>query len=161
VLRKRHLIAAGLAAAAAIIPLAAAPASADPGGPGGPGGGGGPGGPGGGGGYGYGNLVVSPNPVVEDDNGGVSFVLEGYGLSPLMHYELASPGLNAACTGGDTLRDPQADYDGNFNIVESGFNCVPGTYWIVASENSSPYQSIATSFTILPPLPFIPPPPGP
>jgi hypothetical protein len=134
-LRKRLLAAAGIAVAAISVPFLALPASAAiPGA----------------------FLTVSPNPIVETDSGHVSFALYGSGFSPLMQVELSSPGLNTACRKGNSLHDPIADFNGNFNISVDGDWCVPGTYWVVASEQSSPYQSMATAVTITPPGPAIP-----
>jgi hypothetical protein len=148
VIRKRSVAAVGLATAVVLVPLASAPAWAD----------------------GGGTLTVSPSVVVETDDGGISLVVEGSGLPPLMGYTLYSDDMATACTGGDGLDglEVAADYDGNFNTVATGFGCIPGNYCIEAAETMSPYETVENCFTvILPPLPTDPvgppigPPPGP
>jgi hypothetical protein len=138
-LRRSFWLTVGLVLAAVLLPLGASQASAqtfDP------------------------LVVVSPNPIVETDWGGISFALEGMGFPALMRVELSSPGLNRACRHGQSLHDPLADFNGNFNQPEHGRWCAPGTYAVIVSEKTSPYQSFETDLTILPPgsLPLLPPP---
>lgn len=149
-LGKRYLAAATIAAATAAMvaaaPLSALPASAS------------------GMDMGMGELTVSPSVLTETDDGGVSITIVGNGLPPLMGYVLHSAGLQAACTGGESLtgQTVTADFDGNFNAQAGGLGCAPSWYCVVASETSSPYQSIVSCFNVIdPPAPVPPVPPGP
>lgn len=97
-----------------------------------------------------GYIEVTPSTVVEDDDGGVSFIVEGRGFPARMELEVHSNALDAACLSGSSLngRTATANFNGRFNLAASGSECVPGTYTVEVSEQSTPYQTFIDELTI-------------
>lgn len=93
-----------------------------------------------------------PGTVTENDSGNVSFAVVGMHLPPATSYQLASPGLDAACGGnGVSGSTKTADITGRFYLGTYANGCVPGHYQIIATEVQAPNTQYSSWLTIKPP----------
>ncbi|GAA0421141.1 hypothetical protein Acor_83040 [Acrocarpospora corrugata] len=95
-------------------------------------------------------LVTSPTSTVPTTDGDIAFVVDGWNFPSNVKVGLESTGLNAACTGGTSLRRTQAtaDRNGRFTVAVVRKGCVTVAYQLEATEMQTPFKTYTTTLTL-------------
>jgi hypothetical protein len=97
------------------------------------------------------SIVASPNPVIVSSDGFAKayFVLVGNGLTPDHTYSIST---NAACSWPIfSSNSALADLDGHIQVSAQFYDCVPGTYDVVAVDSQGG-SALSATITLLPPI---------
>jgi hypothetical protein len=95
--------------------------------------------------------MASPNPVIISSDGFARafFVLVGNGLPPEHTYALST---HAACSLPNfSATSTIADLNGHIQVAAQFYDCVPGTYDVIAVDSQSG-ATYSTTITLLPPM---------